>query len=181
MLVAKRVAIRTIDRDDEGEVRQARAQGGDLGDAGRVRDDRAHAGVRKAIIQRIDAKERGERQGDGAEFVDRDMGDDDLSHLRQEDGDAVPMGDAKLSERAGETVGLVGKPRETQDFRRVAAAKIDDRGTIRVGLRPDVRHGDADIEPRWNVPAEVGGELGEVAGVRQHGGVRLGSRWRGGQ
>ena len=49
----------------------------------------AAPGILQPVFQRIGAEKQRQRQGNGAELVDRHMGDDRLEALRQQDRDAV--------------------------------------------------------------------------------------------
>ena len=168
LLEAYRAIARPIDRQNQLQARQFAAHG--LGKTVRVGDQRLGAGVLQSIGDRLGAEQHGERQRDGAELVDRDVDRGDLGRLRQQDRDAVAGRDAVRRKRVGEPVRGVAQPAVADIARRAVRIDRDDRELARLARREAVAHGDADVELRWNLPAERSVDLVVIAARRQHAG-----------
>ena len=101
-----RVAGGAVRAEDGGEGGQGRADLGEPRQAGGIGDDGLRARSSKPIAQRIDAEERCQRHGDGAELVGGEMADNGLYRLGEKQGDAIAGRDAAGAERMGERVRL---------------------------------------------------------------------------
>ena len=102
--------VRSVGREHEAKLGKVFADLGDLRRALGVGHHRLGAGILQPVGQSIDAEQHRERQRDGAELVDGDVGDDDFRHLRQENRDAVAARDAVGRERVGKPVRALLEP-----------------------------------------------------------------------
>ena len=156
---AERAVARSVDRQDELEVRQLALRDlGDLGEPLRVGDQRLGAGILQAIGERVGAEQDRERQRDRAELVDRDVDGRDLRRLRQQDRDAVAARDAVRGQRVGEPVRGLAQPAVADVLARGRPARTcDEREPARLALRPAVADVDADIVTAPGSASGIGG------------------------
>ena len=146
------VAIGRHDRLEHGQARQDRLQ---LGEPRGIGHHRLHAGCLETIFQRLDAKQQRQRHRDRAELVGRDMGNRRLEALRHQHRYPVAAADSRCAQPVSERV---RSPRERaicQVARRPVGLIIEKRDAVGLARRPGIRHGDADVEARRDLPAEI--------------------------
>ena len=105
------------------------------------------------MLQRLGAKRREQRDGDGAELIDGDMHVSRFGRLRQQDADAIA---ARNVVDAEQICGLIGEVAELTvgKFAGTVRAYVDEREAFRLRGRPAVADIDADIVARRHLPAE---------------------------
>ena len=149
------------------------AQRRNLGDAGRIGDQRHNARVLQPIVECIGAEERRQRQGDGAKLVDGEMRERDFMRLRQENRHTVALLHAFRAQRIGEPVRLLAQSAICESLDAAISENLDDRDALRIARRPAVAAIDADIVARRNVPPERRAQFVVIVNVGHHGKRKL--------
>ena len=119
-----------------------------------VGHERAGAAVGEPVRERVGAEEHREGQRDGADLVDRDVGDCRLDALGEDDSDPVPALYPEPDERVGEAVAEppdIGERVGPLDALRVLDVDRDAIADVRVPVA-DV---DAHVVPRGDIPPEA--------------------------
>lgn len=151
-----RVGIaRRLGRDDDVERRQVLPDGLQAFEAEAVGDDGLRLGILQPEGKGIGAEEQGQRQGDGAALVDRDMGDHRLEALRQQDRHPIAPADAFRLQRRGEGVRAGGKFAIGHGERRGVGQEMLETDAVRLARRPGIGNGGADVEAFGDLPAEI--------------------------
>ena len=157
-----------VDRQHAVKIRHFAANAVELGEPLRVGQQRPGAGILQAIGQRIRAEQHGDRQGDGAELVDRDMRGRHFRRLRQHDGDAVAALDALRAQHVGETIGGFAQGAEADGLFAPVRMHMQDGEPRGIGVCPAVADIDADIVARRHLPAELAIDVVVIVEMRQH-------------
>ena len=152
----------------QAELRHLAANLVELGEALRVGDQRLGAGILQPVGQRIGPEQHRERQRDGAELVDRDMGGGDFRRLRQQDRDAVAARDAMRAQHIGEPVGGLAQPAIGDGVLAPVRPHMQDGEPAGLARRPAVADIDADIVARRHLPAELAIDVVVIVQARQH-------------
>ena len=158
-----------VDHDDGFQFRQASADHVDLGEAGRIGDDRPDPCRLQPVFERLDAEQQRQRHGNGAELVDGDMGDGRLEALRQEQRDAVAAPHASGAQGIGKGVGTPGKLAECEPLGAPLGAIAKQCYAIGLDSRPTVGNGRADVEFLRDVPTEIAVKGVVTVAPLQHG------------
>jgi hypothetical protein len=122
----------------------------------RIGDNRACAGVRKAMAERIYAEEHEQRDGNRTKFWHRDMTQGGfLGGLRKKNSYTIAPANSVRGQQVRQPVRLISELAEIVFARTAVRFDKDERESVRVDTRPFVADVNTDVVMFRNLPIET--------------------------